>query len=232
MTIVRVDEQPDVATVVITEGSSGPPGPAGADGAPGPPGADGAAGPAGAPGAPGVGVPTGGATGQALAKTSATNYATGWASVLATLNNVVTVPVSQTDTVATYTITDNLTDTTTWPDRFQFRFGGQRTGSFNEYGEIRGDAAKENTVAMRVAGHSATCTGNLFEAVLNRGGPIRFSIAPTGDVTAVGTVTAATPTASTHLTTRAYVDARTPKVTVGTSAPSSPATNDIWIDTT
>jgi multidrug efflux pump subunit AcrB len=29
---------------------------------------------------------------------------------------------------------------------------------------------------------------------------------------------------------QAYVDARTPQVTVATSAPSSPAVNDVWID--
>ena len=50
-------------------GPPGPPGPAGADGADGAPGATGPAGP---------GVAPGGATGQILAKTSPTDYATGW----------------------------------------------------------------------------------------------------------------------------------------------------------
>lgn len=68
-------------------GPQGPQGVAGADGAQGIQGiqgpagnngADGAQGPAGADGAAGQGVPTGGATGQVLAKTSGTDYATGW----------------------------------------------------------------------------------------------------------------------------------------------------------
>jgi Collagen triple helix repeat (20 copies) len=44
-------------------------------------------------------------------------------------------------------------------------------------------------------------------------------------------VSLATPTASTDAANKAYVDARTPQVTSGTVAPSSPATNDIWVDT-
>lgn len=40
--------------------------------------------------------------------------------------------------------------------------------------------------------------------------------APTGDLDAAN---------------KAYVDSRAPKITVGTTAPSSPAVNDVWIDT-
>ena len=53
-------------------GSVGVPGPQG------PAGSQGPQGPQGDPGAPGVGVPSGGTTGQFLAKTSNTDYATGW----------------------------------------------------------------------------------------------------------------------------------------------------------
>lgn len=72
-------------------GPAGPTGPAGADSTvPGPPGATGATGPqgpqgiqgptgaTGSTGAAGVGVPVGGTTGQVLAKTSGTDYATSW----------------------------------------------------------------------------------------------------------------------------------------------------------
>lgn len=55
------------------QGETGPQGPTGAQGADGAPGAD------GADGAPGVGVPTGGTTGQTLIKTSGTDYDTEWA---------------------------------------------------------------------------------------------------------------------------------------------------------
>jgi hypothetical protein len=51
----------------------GPTGPAGPTGSAGPAGATGPTGP------PGVGIPTGGTTNQVLAKTSLTDYATGWA---------------------------------------------------------------------------------------------------------------------------------------------------------
>ena len=93
---------PAVAGEPGPPGPEGPAGPAGADGTDGAPGATGAAGPQGEQGDPGpqglqgpagtagaagatgptgpagVGVPTGGATGEVLTKTSATDYATAW----------------------------------------------------------------------------------------------------------------------------------------------------------
>ena len=63
-----VSSMPSVTSVNIR----GPQGPAGADGAPGANGQDGAQGPAG------QGVPTGGTTGQILAKSSDADYATQW----------------------------------------------------------------------------------------------------------------------------------------------------------
>jgi hypothetical protein len=42
----------------------------------------------------------------------------------------------------------------------------------------------------------------------------------------------AAPTAGEHATNKLYVDTRTPKITVASTAPSSPATGDVWIDTT
>lgn len=62
-------------------GNTGAQGPQGATGAQGPAGATGAQGPQGATGATGPagpGVPAGGTTGQILAKSSATDYATAW----------------------------------------------------------------------------------------------------------------------------------------------------------
>lgn len=41
-----------------------------------------------------------------------------------------------------------------------------------------------------------------------------------------------TPTDNNHAASKWYVDQRTPKTTVGTTAPSNPATGDVWIDTT
>lgn len=60
------------------KGDTGDTGPQGATGPTGATGATGPQGPQGPAGADGVGVPVGGTTGQVLAKTSATDYATGW----------------------------------------------------------------------------------------------------------------------------------------------------------
>jgi hypothetical protein len=49
-----------------------------------------------------------------------------------------------------------------------------------------------------------------------------------GSITGVTEVPA---TNSALLASTAFVHARTPQVTVGTTAPSSPAVNDIWVDT-
>lgn len=59
-------------------GPVGPTGPNGATGATGPTGPTGATGATGASGAAGPGVPTGGTTGQVLAKNSGTDYDTAW----------------------------------------------------------------------------------------------------------------------------------------------------------
>ncbi len=64
-------------------GPTGATGPAGATGSTGPAGATGST---GATGATGPGVPTGGSTGQVLAKTSGTDYATGWATTVASVD--------------------------------------------------------------------------------------------------------------------------------------------------
>lgn len=69
-------------------GSQGPQGPAGTTGATGPQGPTGAT---GSQGPPGQGVPTGGTTNQVLAKTSATDYATGWVNQ----SGGITLPLSQ-----------------------------------------------------------------------------------------------------------------------------------------
>jgi Collagen triple helix repeat (20 copies) len=77
----------ELTSVAGARGATGPTGATGATGATGSAGATGATGPtgpkgdtgdAGATGAAGPGVPTGGSTGQVLAKNSGTDYDTGW----------------------------------------------------------------------------------------------------------------------------------------------------------
>lgn len=64
-------------------------------------------------------------------------------------------------------IVDDSSATASWPDRLQFQFNGVRTGGFNEYGEVRSDAAKASTVAARFHGHLTAgvpdSTGNIME---------------------------------------------------------------------
>lgn len=76
-TIARIEGLAE-AIAAVEAGATGPAGPPGPAGAAGAAGATGATGAAGAAGAAGQGVPTGGTTGQVLAKTSGTNYATAW----------------------------------------------------------------------------------------------------------------------------------------------------------
>jgi hypothetical protein len=104
-------------------------------------------------------------------------------------------------------ILDDSSTTTNWPDRFGFRYHNGttsvRTGGFNEYGEGRFDAAKTSTVPLRAHGNGlSTHSANLFECRVSRAGATVFS------VSATGVVTASAPTASNHLTTKAYVDGR------------------------
>ncbi len=78
-----------------------------------------------------------------------------------------------------FSIHDDGTNTLNWPDRLQFRIESAansgvftRTGGFNEYGEMRSDAARINTVAARVHGHQDGSTGDIFQVRNVRGGSV------------------------------------------------------------
>lgn len=103
-----------------------------------------------------------------------------------------------------------------WPDRFAFYFEGTRTGYFNEYGEIRARSAKATTQALRVAGFLGGSTGNILEVTAFAQGTIRFAVSETAGVF---TVPVSAPNIGAN------------RVTVGATAPTSPAINDAWIDT-
>jgi len=115
-------------------------------------------------------------------------------------------------------IRDDGSTTSSWPDRFQFLFDGVRTGGFNEYGELRSDAAKSNTVAARFHGHktggTADSTGNILEVREARNlGDVLLGVSRSGitmlrnlsmggsKVTDLGT-----PTADTDAASKGYVD--------------------------
>lgn len=117
-----------------------------------------------------------------------------------------------------WNIVDDSSNTTGWPDRMAFLFNGVRTGSFNEYGEIRVEAAKTNTIAMRahgfLSGGVAASTVDIFQVREARGiGDVLLGVARAGitarraiemnsnKITGLGT-----PTVGTDAATKTYVD--------------------------
>lgn len=143
-----------------------------------------------------------------------------------------TVPNKLTAKSATTTLSAPLTDfwqkleiiddgslTTSWPNRLEAAFtpsGGTRGLTFylNEYGEVRIEPAKANTVPLRVftkhAPGDAAHTVNTFELMDDRTTrTLLMSIDSAGNVKA----------------------ANLPgRITAASSAPTSPATGDVWID--
>lgn len=70
-------------------------------------------------------------------------------------------------------------------------------------------------------------------ATVNKDFKVKHGLNVTNGGTFGGTVTVATPTESTHATTKAYVDtvAGSAGVTVSGTAPSSPSNGNLWFDT-
>jgi hypothetical protein len=96
-----------------------------------------------------------------------------------------------------FVIHDDGTNTLNWPDRLQFRIESAansgvftRTGGFNEYGELRSDAARINTVAARVHGHQDGSTGDIFQVRNVRGGAVDMLAVSTSAVKCQVPVTA------------------------------------------
>jgi len=103
----------------------------------------------------------------------------------------------------------------TWPDRMAFYFASTRTGYHNEYGELRARPAKQNTVALRAMGHTLGSTGNVFEVASTDASSVYLSVSQTQ-------VTATVPVITPNLP---------QKITVSSTAPSSPQNGDVWFDT-
>lgn len=75
---ITITDKNGTTTATVIDGANGTNGTNGVDGKDGKDGKDGTNGTNGADGAPGVGVPTGGTTGQVLVKKTSTNYDTEW----------------------------------------------------------------------------------------------------------------------------------------------------------
>lgn len=102
-----------------------------------------------------------------------------------------------------------------WPDRLAFYFDGTRTGYHNEYGELRARPAKNNTVALRAMGFSSGSTGDIFQVAAADASSVYLGVSSSQ-------ITANVPIVSANLPR---------KISVGTTAPSSPQDGDIWFDT-
>lgn len=68
-------------------------------------------------------------------------------------------------------------------------------------------------------------------ATVNKDFKVKNGINVAGDGTFGGTISAAVPTLSTHLTTKAYVDALVGGMPIGATPPASPSNGDLWFDT-
>jgi hypothetical protein len=71
-------------------------------------------------------------------------------------------------------------------------------------------------------------------ATVNKDFKVKNGLQVNGAAVIGGTITAATPTASDHLTTKSYVDALiggTSGIVVGAESPENPSNGDLWFDT-
>jgi len=140
-------------------------------------------------------------------------------------NGVTGLTDSTNDRFARVDITDDASATSGWPDRFAFYFSGTRTGYHNEYGELRARPAKNNTVALR-AMYFGSGSANIFEVAPSAAGTEYFAVSSTAASFTVP-VSSTQNISTTGTVTGSNIGA---KVTASSTAPSSPATGDVWID--
>jgi hypothetical protein len=133
---------------------------------------------------------------------------------------------STNDKFARVDITNDGSSSSGWPDRFAFYYSGTRTGYHNEYGELRARPAKTNTVALRAMGHASGSTVNIFEVAPTSTGTEMLAVSLTEVVVNVP-LNSTDDIATTGTVTGSNIGA---KVTASSSAPSSPAVGDVWID--
>lgn len=145
---------------------------------------------------------------------------------LALKNNIVALTDSTNDQFTRVNISDDLTSVAGWPDRHAYYFSGIRTGYHNEYGELRARPAKINTIALRAMQWNGASTVDIFQ-VTNYGMTAKyFSVGPT-------TIEASVAISSTaNITTTGQITGSNigNKVTASSTAPSSPAMGDVWVD--
>lgn len=152
-------------------------------------------------------------TKAAAAQTAAISAATAAdAAKLSLKNNADYILTGNTDKVIHYVVFNDGTPSAAWDDRLMFYYDNgdgilRRTGGHNEYGEVRGDSAKDTTTAARFAGRSATHSVGILEVVEYRGGPTVAIITRTSATFNVPvSLAASAPTDPAHATRKDYVD--------------------------
>jgi hypothetical protein len=91
---------------------------------------------------------------------------------VSTASYVISAP--STNRIGAWEVQGDGSDPSTWPDRFAFAFkpsGGsaRQTGFFNEYGELRSQAALNTSVALRAMG-TGSSSGRIFDVLTDQGG--------------------------------------------------------------
>jgi Collagen triple helix repeat (20 copies) len=211
-------------------GPQGDPGPAGADGADGATGATGPQGPQGNPGTTGPagpGVPTGGTAAQILTKTSATDYATAWQTPDVTQAEL---DAHAADTTAIHGITDTAALATNASVSSAIATHEADTTA------VHGIANTANLVLTSDARLTDARTPTAHKTSHQDGGADELAL--DGSQITTGTVPAARvaqPAVSADANNYARLgsDSRLwVPIRVATTAPSSPAVGDLWVDTT
>ncbi len=161
-----------------------------------------------------------------IAQSSVTSLTTDLSNKLAVKNSTVSLTDSTNDKFTRVDITDDSSATSGWPDRMAFYFSGVRTGYHNEYGELRARPAKSSTVALRAMKWNGTSTSNIFEVTNQDQTVTYFSVSNS----AMASTVAFSSTANISTTGTVSGSNIGAKVTASSSAPSSPATGDVWVD--
>jgi hypothetical protein len=133
---------------------------------------------------------------------------------------------STNDKFARVDISDDASPTASWPDRLAFYFNGVRSGYHNEYGELRARPAKSNTIAFRCQKWASASTVDIMQVTSSDNVSLYFTVGPTSSTLSV-------PLSSTaNISTTGTVSGSNigNKVTASSTAPSSPAVGDVWID--
>lgn len=159
------------------QGPQGPTGPAGIDGVTGPTGAVGPQGPLGLTGPTGIGVPTGGTTGQALVKLSNTNYDTGWSTVSGGGGGGTSLGLRTTCTTSTVSLAVGATGTT-HIEGFRSWVLSKVTTDYPSWVRIYSDASSRSADSSRSEGNDPLPGAGVIAEIITTSGSLTQLITP------------------------------------------------------